>query len=311
MSDSREPALRRILVVSHIARDEAIEAAIHVVRELDNAGVQPVLELATLEQLREAGTGELPTDIACLGEDAQPSDLELAVVLGGDGTILRAAELVRGSGVPIIGVNLGHVGFLAETERDSIPALLEQILDRDYEVEERLALDVIVQRPGDAPMRTWALNDAAVEKANRERMIEVAIGVDGDPLSSFGCDGVLISTPTGSTAYSFSAGGPVVWPEVEALVLVPISAHALFARPLVTSPSATLTVDLMEHSQGQGVLSCDGRRSIDLAPGSRVVIRKSPEPVRLARLHESRFAKRLVEKFELPIHGWRGKADVK
>src|SRR5690606_15052179 len=139
-------------------------------------------------------------------------DIELVIVLGGDGTILRAAELARGSSAPLLGVNLGHVGFLAESERAGLAETVHSAVERDYLVEERMTLDVRVKVNAEAGSTTWALNEATIEKASRERMLEVVIEVDHRPLSSFGCDGVVMSTPTGSTAYSFSAGGPVVWP---------------------------------------------------------------------------------------------------
>lgn len=300
---------RRLLVVSHTSREDAIDSAVQVVERLAEAGVVPVLERATREELERSRPGVLPDRVETFGEDCPIGSIEIAVVLGGDGTILRAAELVRGSSVPIIGVNLGHVGFLAESERDSIPTVFGRVLERDYEVEERLAIAVTVLKPGEEPVEAWALNEGAIEKADRERMIEVAIGVDGEPLESFGCDGVILATPTGSTAYSFSAGGPVVWPGVEALLAVPISAHALFARPIVVHPRSTIVVDILDRTDAQAVLWCDGRRMIAVPPGSRVVAARSSEPVRLARLHEGPFTRRLVEKFQLPITGWRGPAD--
>jgi NAD+ kinase len=236
-------------------------------------------------------------------------EIELVIVLGGDGTILRAAELARGGSAPLLGVNLGHVGFLAESERDDLAAAVARALERDYLVEERMTLSVRVKLGNDIIYETWALNEATVEKASRERMLEVVIEVDGRPLSSFGCDGVVMSTPTGSTAYAFSAGGPIVWPSLDALLLVPLSAHALFARPLVVGPNSSLAVEVLDRTEGIGVLWCDGRRAVDLPRGARVVARRSPTPVRLARLHTGPFTDRLVNKFALPVHGWRGPAD--
>jgi NAD+ kinase len=244
-----------------------------------------------------------------LGEDVALVDIELAIVLGGDGTILRAAELVRGGAAPVLGINMGHVGFLAEIERDELDDAVRRVIARDYVVEERLALSVrVTDASGVVRYETWALNEATVEKASRERMLEVVVEIDGRPLTAFGCDGVVISTPTGSTAYNFSAGGPVVWPEVEAIAVVALSAHALFAKPLVVSPGATVAVEVLERTNGTGVLWCDGRRSHDLPPGARVVARRSTRPVRLARLHPAAFTDRLVRKFQLPVYGWRGPA---
>lgn len=296
---------RNILVVAHAGREATVEAARKVVDELRGAGARPVLPPDESGDLRAVDPHFADVDI--LGETVQRDELELAIVLGGDGTILRAAELVRGCSAPVLGINMGHVGFLAEIDRDDMDAAVRRVIDRDYEVEERLALSVRVKDvEGTVVYETFALNEATVEKASRERMIEVVLEIDGLPLSSFGCDGMVVSTPTGSTAYNFSAGGPVIWPSVEAIAVVPLSAHALFAKPLVVSPDAAVAIEMLEGTSGSGILWCDGRRSHDLPPGARVVVRKSSRPVRLARLHPTEFTNRLVRKFQLPVAGWRG-----
>ncbi|PRA78792.1 NAD kinase [Microbacterium sp. MYb66] len=296
---------RRILVVAHAGRVDTVEAARRVTDALRGAGARPVL--AADDHAALSAVDEFFADVDVLGESADPASLELAIVLGGDGTILRAAELVRDSGAPVLGINMGHVGFLAEIDRDDMDDAVRRVIDRDYEVEERLALSVRVKDAAGAVVyETWALNEATVEKASRERMIEVVLEIDGRPLSSFGCDGMVVSTPTGSTAYNFSAGGPVIWPSVEAIAVVPLSAHALFAKPLVVSPDASVAIEMLERTDGSGILWCDGRRSHDLPPGARVVVRRSSRPVRLARLHPTAFTDRLVRKFQLPVEGWRG-----
>lgn len=295
---------RYMLVVSHTGRQESLDAAVTVARQLVEAGVTPVMKPD--EQSDVVLKAPDLSTIAVLGAEVDIQQLELVIVLGGDGTILRAAELVRGASAPIVGVNLGHVGFLAESERDDLTDTVRRALANDYEVEERMTLSVRVKVQAQVVYETWALNEATVEKASRERMLEVVIEVDGRPLSSFGCDGVVMSTPTGSTAYSFSAGGPVVWPDVDAMLLVPLSPHALFGRPLVVGPRSALAVEVLERTQGTGVLWCDGRRSYDLPPGARVVVRRSDVPVCLARLHHGPFTDRLVGKFTLPTSGWRG-----
>ncbi len=295
---------RHLLVVAHTGRDDSLAAGIEVCRQLIAAGLTPVVSDDEHADLMRAAPELAP--IALLGRDVATSELELVIVLGGDGTILRAAELARGCGAPLLGVNLGHIGFLAEAERENLTSTVERALARDYEVEERMTLAVRVKVGTEVVYETWALNEASIEKASRERSLEVAVEVDVRPLSTFGCDGVVISTPTGSTAYSFSAGGPVVWPSVDALLMVPLSAHALFARPLVVGPESALAVELLERSDGRGVLWCDGRRTFDLPPGSRVVARRSSIPVRLARLSPGPFTDRLVNKFRLPVAGWRG-----
>lgn len=295
--------VRHLLVVAHTGREDSLLAGVQVCRQLAAAGLTPVVSADEHDDLIAAAPD---LEVRVLGVDVTTTELELVIVLGGDGTILRAAELSRGCNAPLLGVNLGHVGFLAEAERDDLTATVARALARDYTVEERMTLSVRVKHGGEVVWQSWALNEASVEKASRERSVEVAIEVDGRPLSTFGCDGVVMSTPTGSTAYSFSAGGPIVWPSVEALLMVPLSAHALFARPLVVGPDSSLAVELLERSLGKGVVWCDGRRAFDLPPGSRVVVRKSTVPVRLARLTTGPFSDRLVNKFELPVAGWRG-----
>lgn len=299
---------RNILVVVHAHRDDALQAAARIFRALSDSGAHVVVSADDARDLREIAP-DLPmlNELRVLGEEVAVDDVELAIVLGGDGTILRAAELVRGRAAPILGINMGHVGFLAESERDDMDEAVRRVIAKDYTVEERLALAVKVKdRTGATIYETWALNEATVEKASRERMLEVVIEIDGRPLSSFGCDGVVLSTPTGSTAYNFSAGGPVIWPTVQAISVVPLSAHALFARPLVIDPSSSVAIEVLQRNQGTGVLWCDGRRSHELPQGARVIVRASSQPVRLARLHTALFTDRLVNKFRLPVDGWRG-----
>lgn len=309
-------ASRFVLVVAHTARQDAVAAAQVAIEQLHAAGIVPVLTSSDLADFKKHVADQvLPANIIdpvkTLESDCKMSDLELVVVLGGDGTILKAAEIVREHSIPLMGINLGHVGFLAESEREEFAEAVNRVLEHDYEIRERLTLDVAVIVDGKEVFRTWALNEATVEKSARERMLEVVLEVEGNPLSSFGCDGIVMSTPTGSTAYAFSAGGPVVWPSVDALLVVPLSAHALFARPLVIKPDAMVAVEVLKRSSGHGVLWCDGRRSWELPPGARVEVTKSAKPVKLARLRKSTFTNRLVKKFSLPVDGWRGPDDFK
>ncbi|RGE16320.1 NAD kinase [Leucobacter sp. wl10] len=292
---------RRFLIVSHTHRDEAVAATVEAMAALHAAGVTPVLDAQDREEFAPHIEIE---QTAQLGRDVAIGELEVAIVLGGDGTILRAAELLRGSECPIVGVNLGHVGFLAEMESYDLASTIDRVLRRDYTVEERLTLDVRATCDGEVIADTWALNEASVEK--RRRMLEVEIGVDGLPVSSFACDGVVLATPTGSTAYAFSAGGPVVWPGVQAMLVVPIAAHALFDRPLVTGTDSVLSVRILPENIGPGVMWCDGRRRTELPAGSIVQVCRSEYSVRLARLNEGVFSDRLVRKFHLPVSGWRG-----
>lgn len=301
MTTTQDGAVRRILIVSHTHRDEAVSATVEAVSALHRAGVVPVLDAQDREEFAPHIEIE---QIAQLGREVRVDQLEVAIVLGGDGTILRAAELLRGSECPIVGVNLGHVGFLAEMESYDLASTIDRVLRRDYTVEERLTLDVRATCDGEVIADTWALNEASVEK--RRRMLEVEIGVDGLPVSAFACDGVVLATPTGSTAYAFSAGGPVVWPSVQAMLVVPIAAHALFDRPLVTGTDSVLSVRILPENIGPGVMWCDGRRRTELPAGSVVQVCRSEHSVRLARLNEGVFSDRLVRKFHLPVSGWRG-----
>lgn len=293
---------RRILLVAHPRRSEALTVAKGVIERLTHLGIEVSL------QSDEAKVLDLKHDkrVHIGTEEMAGEGCDLVVVLGGDGTILRGAEFARSVDIPLLGINLGHVGFLAEAERDDLDATVEHIANREYTVDERMTLHVDAMIDGEVVASSWALNEVSVEKAARERMLEMTIEVDGRPLSSWGGDGLIISTPTGSTAYAFSAGGPVIWPQVEAMLIVPNSAHALFARPLVLGPDSHVAVELRAETDVVGVMWCDGRRHIDLPPGARIEVRRGIRPVRLARLSRAPFTDRLVAKFNLPVRGWRG-----
>jgi NAD+ kinase len=296
---------RRVLLLAHPGRSQARDVACQLVDALTGHGIR----VRVIPQEASALGLEVGPRVELADGGDPTSDCELVVVIGGDGTILRAAEVAHDSGTPILGVNLGHVGFLAEAEYDDVGATIDAIVERRYTAEDRLTVDVSVSRDGELLWQNFALNEASVEKAARERMLEVVVEVDGRPLSRWGCDGVVCATPTGSTAYNFSAGGPVVWPGVEALLMVPISAHALFARPLVVAPTSVLAIEVIAPAQASGVLWCDGRRTVDLPLGARIEVRRGARPVRLVRLHEAPFTDRLVAKFGLPVEGWRGASE--
>ena len=286
---------RDALLVVHTGREATRKVAIQAARRLAEAGF--ALRVLPDEYSTDEGLfDELPESQRPRKVEADSDaafGMEIVLVLGGDGTLLRAAELARHARVPMLGVNLGRVGFLAEA-------------DIDDRVEERMTVDVVAHQNGTELGRTWALNEAIVEKMNWARLLDIVLEVDGRPVSEFACDGVLCATPTGSTAYAFSAGGPVVWPEVQAMLLVPSNAHALFARPLVVSPDSRVALEVSGRGDA-GVLVCDGRRTIELPPGSRVEVARGRNPVLLARLRVQPFTDRLVRKFELPVQGWRGR----
>ena len=264
----------KVALFAHSGRAEAVKAA----QELDAL-------------LSERGVG--------VSEWTAPGDAELLVVLGGDGTILKAAHEVRDQGLPVLGVNLGHVGFLAEAERGDIARVADAIARREYIVERRMAIEV-----HGSPTSEWALNEFAISKAESS-MVDLLVEVDGRPVSRWGCDGIIVATPTGSTAYAFSSGGPIIWPQVEAIAVVPVAAHALFDRPLVIGPESSVEITLLA---GVGMITADGTRHQVLPIDQRITIRPAATPVLLARLAASPFTDRLVAKFRLPVDGWRGPA---
>jgi len=298
---------REVLVVLHAGRPTNRYTAAAVARRLAADGVR--LRMIDDEWKEVAPlVGDLPAQLAPRVVDAWPGcaeGAEVALVLGGDGTLLRAAETARPVGVPLLGVNLGHVGFLAEAEQESLNEALRAIIEGGYDVEERMTVDAVAFVGGDEIARSWALNEVSVEKQSRERILEVVLEVDCRPVSAFGCDGVLCSTPTGSTAYAFSAGGPIMWPQVQALLLIPSNAHALFARPMVIAPDSQVAIEI-QPSSPPAVLDCDGRRTAALPSGARVEVTQGATPVRMVRLDGRPFTDRLVRKFDLPIRGWRG-----
>ena len=290
---------REVLLVVHTGRNDTRQAAAKIAGWFAEAGIK----LRVLE--REAPELDQSTYQRVVPATPQAAEgAELVFVLGGDGTLLRAAELAWPAEVPMLGVNMGRVGFLTEADADALEDAVSQVVAQRYEVVNRMTVDVTASLGDRQLARTWALNEASVEKGSRERILDVRIEVDNRPVSSFGCDGVLCATPTGSTAYAFSAGGPVVWPDVQALLVVPSNAHAMFARPLVVSPKSRIAVEV-DPSGHPAVLCCDGRRTVVLPPGTRVEVVGGKVPARLVKLRPGPFTDRLVEKFELPIQGWR------
>jgi NAD+ kinase len=292
---------REVLLVVHTGRADTRRTAEKVAGWFAEAGIK-LRVLADEAPLLDSSCYQA---VVHGGADAA-TGTELVFVLGGDGTLLRAAELARPAGVPVLAVNMGRVGFLAEADSDILEQAVQQVIAQKYEVDDRMTVDVTASLGGRQLAHTWALNEASVEKSSRERILDVRIEVDSRPVSSFGCDGVLCATPTGSTAYAFSAGGPVVWPDVQALLVVPSNAHAMFSRPLVVSPGSVVSVEV-DPDGHPAVLCCDGRRTFVLPPGARVDVVGGTKPTRLVRLREGPFTDRLVHKFGLPVQGWRNR----
>jgi len=302
---------RVILLVVHTGRDEATETARRVEKVLGDNGIG--LRVLSAEAVDRGPLRLDPGDLRAIGVDIEVVDpdeyaavgCELVLVLGGDGTFLRAAELARNAEIPVLGVNLGRIGFLAEAEAEAIDTVLEHVIARDYRIEQRMTLDIVVRAEGRVITHGWALNEASLEKGARLGVLGVVVEIDGRPVSAFGCDGVLVSSPTGSTAYAFSAGGPVVWPDLEAILVVPNNAHALFARPMVTSPNAMIAIEI-EADSHEALVFCDGRREMRVPAGGRLEVTKCAAPLKWVRLDSAPFTDRLVRKFRLPVTGWRG-----
>jgi NAD+ kinase len=302
---------RTVLLVVHTGREEVTDTARRVEKTLAANGIG--LRALSAEAVDRGSVHLSPDDMRALGVDIEVVDsdphaaegCELVLVLGGDGTFLRAAELARSANIPVLGVNLGRIGFLAEAEAEAIDAVLERVVARNYRIEDRLTLDIVVRDGRGIVDRGWAMNEASLEKGPRLGVLGVVLEVDGRPVSTFGCDGVLVSTPTGSTAYAFSAGGPVLWPDLEAILVVPNNAHALFARPMVTSPDATIAIEV-ESGGHNALVFCDGRREMLVPAGGRLEVTRCDTPVKWARLDSAPFTDRLVRKFRLPVTGWRG-----
>lgn len=281
---------RSILFIVNPNRADATDAVLELSQKLSSAG----FSLYT--------TSETELDGLVPVTDEVLPEVEIAIVLGGDGTMLRAAEAVRGTQIPLLGVNLGRVGFLAEVEKPSLDEIASAVIARNFLTEERMVLAYSVEREGREISSGWALNEVTIERSETT-MVELFVQIDHRPLSRWGCDGLICSTPTGSTAYAFSAGGPIVWPEVKALLVLPISAHALFSKPMVVSPESKIVIDV---ESSHALLSADSRRKFSLKLGDRITLTRDSDTVRLAHVKEILFTDRLVAKFKLPIEGWRG-----
>ncbi len=287
---------RRLLLVVHPTRSDAKRTAEALIAKLASEN----FEIVSTSEIEIVGIAKI--SLSELGDLLSKSAIELAVVLGGDGTILRAAQAIRGSSVPLLGVNLGHVGFLAQIGRPTIAELATAIIAKNYKSERRMVLQYRIERAGETIANGWALNEVTIERSS-EAMVELLVQIDHRPLSRWGCDGIICATPTGSTAYAFSAGGPIVWPEVEALVLLPLAAHALFSRPMVISPESIIAVDIESE---EATLSADGLRKFQLVENDRVILTSDNSPINLAQIDPALFTDRLVAKFKLPVEGWRG-----
>ncbi|GAA1906329.1 MAG: NAD kinase [Williamsia herbipolensis] len=312
---------REFLVVAHTGREIVTDTIAAITRHCVGADIKlrvvehdisggyhgqrwigPTAHPVDPAQLRDMGA-----DVAVAsGDEESAAGCELVIVLGGDGTFLRAAELAYPAGIPVLGINLGHIGFLAEAEANRIDEVMALLVAGNYAVEERMTLDITVLDGDTVIGASWAVNEASIQNPTNQGVLEMVTEVDGRPVASYGADGVLVSTPTGSTAYAFSAGGPVMWPDLEAILVVPSNAHALFTRPLVTSPASVIAIEV-ERSRQHAIVSCDGRRTLEVPAGARIEVVRGAQSLRWVRIDSDPFADRLVTKFDLPVTGWRGR----
>ncbi len=281
---------RKAILVINATRPEAVQAA----TTLSTLLAKAEFELFTCSAVEIPGVKTVKLD--------QLPESEIVIVLGGDGTILRGAEISRLRKIPLLGVNLGHVGFMAEVEKLSLEAVASSVIAKSYTTDPRMVLAYSVERNGSKVSSGWSLNEVTIERTE-STMVELLVQVDRRPLSRWGCDGLIAATPTGSTAYAFSAGGPILWPDVEAVVLLPISAHALFSRPMVVSHKSEIVVEIESTA---AMLSADALREFPLVEGDRVTITGDESVVLLAHVQPTLFTDRLVAKFKLPVEGWRG-----
>lgn len=281
-----------IMVVAHHQRADASVLADELARWLGDRGHEVWIPSADAAELGLDG----------LAGDRDPAGADLVVSLGGDGTMLRAVSLLDGAPVPMLGVNLGRLGYLTEVEVDQARDALERF-ERGEEVghwhlDSRMMLDVAVTDADGRPVGTWrALNEAVVEKRTSGQTVDMLVRIDGEPFTSYAADGLIVSTPTGSTAYSLSARGPVVSPKHRALLVTPVAPHMLFDRSLVLDPSETVEIDVIGEREAS--VAIDGREACHLAPGATVACTPSASTARFVRLGTHHYHQVLKIKFGL------------
>lgn len=305
MTPQEKNSPRTVLLVPHVGRKSNLDTAVVAAELLSAAGIVVRILVPNNDTIiaTHPVLHQFEPATHC---QAAVTDVDFVLVMGGDGTFLRAADLAYMADLPMLGINLGHIGFLAEWERDSLDEAIKRVITGEFSIEERMTVDVQVLGPqGELLGAGWALNEISIENQNRSGVLDAILEVDGRPVSSFGCDGVIISTPTGSTAYAFSAGGPILWPELDAILVVPNNAHALFTKPLVVSPHSEVAVESRSASFPAHVVM-DGFRKIEMPPGSRVEVVRGQRSIKWVRLDGRPFTDRLVSKLRLPVEGWRG-----
>ena len=262
--------------------------------------------LATTLAERGIEVCALAPDAARLGHPVRPiddagfgSDLDLVFVLGGDGTLLRAAAMTVPTGAPLLAVNLGRLGFLAELERGELEAALDRVCHEGFDVEERMTIEGEVSHAGETIDRFLAINDIIVSKVAPGRLIKLGLAIGDEAFTTVAADGLIVATPTGSTAYSFSAHGPIVSPQLDCIVVTPVAPHTLFDRSMVVSPDELVTITVLPDPDAVS-LSVDGLKAVELTTGALIRVRAGARRLRLAKVEGAPFWRLVREKFRLP-----------
>lgn len=275
---------RRIGIVGH-PRYERFESALEIVRRFaGERGVELTVEDSLTDTLPEAG-------------EFRPGDVDLLITLGGDGTLLRGARAVAPFHTPVLGVNLGHLGFLTSLPPEELASSMGRVLAGDYVLDTRFTLDVRVTDSGASGNQYVALNDAVLHKGGFARVVRLAVfvGEELEEVGTYSADGIILATPTGSTAYSLSAGGPIVVPAVDAILATPISPHTLAVRPLVVPADTLITIEVLSPAE-EMILTVDGQEGGALRPGDRVAVKRGEATVPLVRFEERSFFRTLRRK---------------
>jgi len=288
-------SLRKIILFTNIDTDRDFKMTLQVAEILKNSGWHTVLCPISIEDSKELCLTELtpPTGFKFSKIEHELDTAEMVITFGGDGTILRAARAAAELGVPILGVNLGGKGFMAELEAEDI-GLLKSVADGEYKIETRIMIDVELIRNGEVVTSDYALNDVVVKGDNK--VIDMTIFGDNQKITHFSGDGAVIATPTGSTAYSMSAGGPIVDPAAKNIIITPICAHILEARSFVLMLGRVVTIEIGQKKVNPAYISVDGGRHIRIQTGDMIRVLKSKRNTLLVRLSDKSFYRKVSEK---------------
>jgi NAD+ kinase len=285
--------MKRVILTPNPYRDKNFQTVRQAMKILQDAGIEPRLCLP----FEVDKTYDLPKDLHFHKLDRELQNTELVICFGGDGTILHMAKAATRHGVPILGVNIGTMGFMAELESTELEKLA-RLANGEYKIDSRMMLDVTVRRDRDIIYHDICLNDVVITKGAVARIVHLSVRCDGVQAMECGGDGIIVATPTGSTAYNLSAGGPIVEPEAKSILVTPICAHDMASRCMVASDKRTVTVELVQNARRNAYLSVDGGKSIRLNMGDVTTIKKSNLETKLVRLKDRSFYDVLNQKFK-------------